>query len=142
MKKPENPFRIFYDRAYDYFTASFVRRVFFFSLVAVFIISVIMQFFEANLLLSALYLACAFTSFATMVDSMQKQREFNNQIHDMKADYVVRNIEKHGEDAELGEAFSDVEQAFLKKKKREHTFSVMVKFIFTVTFIVLFGGSI
>jgi len=142
MKKVENPFRILFDRAVDYFTESIMRRVLFFSLVLVFLIATFLQFVDSWIAMQALYLACAFTAFATMVDSMKKQREFNNQILDMKAEYILRAAERHGPDADLDNAFSDAETLYLQKKKRELTFMVLVKFTFVIVFIVLFAGMV
>ena len=140
MKKPENPFRIFYDRAYDYFTATFVRKVFFFSLVVILVLAIVLQFTSPWLLQVALILAAAVCALATFVDSIQGRRVFAEQIKEIEADFVKRKIEKEGAESLAGKrsVFSAEESKFVRKKKWQYRYIIIVKFFFVVAFVAFF----
>lgn len=146
MKKTENPFRLLYDRLYDYVTARIARRIFFFSFIAVFIIAFYMQFDDSLWAACMLYAACAITAFATLVDTMQLKLEFTKQLYDLELDCIGRAIDKHGEEgineALLESAFSISEILYIKKKKREYNVIISMKFLFVIIFVVLFGTAL
>ena len=142
MKKPENPFRILWNRAYDYFTASLARKVFFFAAVVVLVLALVIRFFQDVEALSFLLLSSAVVCVgATLVDSLQSRRVFVAQFKGLEADFVRRAAEKQGADG--GEpsqkgAFSPEEISFMKKKKREYNYSILVKGILLIILLALF----
>jgi len=140
-KKSENPFRIIYTRVYNYFTYSVVRRIFFFALATVLISAIFVQIFGPHtFLLGVLLIAAAVAAFATMVDSVQAKRAFVSQLRDIESDSVMRAYENEGEEAvsKMQGLFSQMELKFMRKKKREYNYTIFVKFLFVVIFVVLF----
>ena len=143
MNKSENPFRIFFDRAYDYFTASVARRVFFFAGAAILAIAIIMRFHDSLFALCALYGACAIAVFASLVDSFQLKASFMSQLSGLEADSINRHIEQHGDLASMTDgAFSSAERGYMKKKKREFNATILLKLVFVIIFVVLFWTTL
>lgn len=135
MKKSENPFRILYDRVYDYFTASIARRVFFFSIFAVLVCAVVVRFDDSMPAVAALMFSATICALATFADSVQCRRAFVEQLRGLETDFIKRAAEK-GEPVKG--AFSAEELAFMRKKKREYNYSIAVKFLFVIILVVLF----
>jgi len=142
MKKSENPFRIIYNRAYSYFTHSVARRVFFFSGIAVLICAIVARFDDFVAALCALLVAAIICTAATLVDSVQCRRAFVQQLKGLEADYLKRTYEKQGDEglATMKGVFSQEELTFMRKKKREYNYSIAVKLLFIVIFVVLMAG--
>ena len=140
MKKSENPFRIFYNHAYDYFTDSVARRVVFFAIVAIMLCALFTQINPSWLAEMLLVFSVIIFLCATLIDSIQNRRAFLNQLKDLEADYAKRAYEKDGEAAlaSVKTMFSLEEVKFMRRKKREYNYTIFVKFVFLVIFVVLF----
>jgi hypothetical protein len=139
MKKSENPFRIIYNRAHNYFAYSIARRVFFFSGIAVLLCALLAHFDDSVWALYALLTAAIVCAAATLVDSVQCRRAFVRQLKSLEADFLKRTYEKKGDEG-LGTtkgAFSQEELTFMRKKKREFNYSIVVKAFFIILFVVL-----
>jgi len=139
MKKSENPFRIIFNRAYDYFTYSIARRVFFFAGIAVLLCAVLARFDDSVWALCALLTAAIVCAMATLIDSIQCRRGFIQQLKGLEEDFLKRTYEKKGEEglAAIKGAFSPEELNFMRKKKREYNYSIVVKAFFVILFVVL-----
>lgn len=143
MKKTENPFRILYDRVYDYFTASIARRVLFFACVVVFLIAVYMRFDDSKIAQCILYVFCTIALFASLVDTLQLKHAFVNQLLDLEADFIKRYVEQHGNlESMVDGAFSMAELSYMKKKKKEFNTTIALKFLFVIIFVVLFSTAL
>jgi len=135
MKKPENLFRIAYDRVYDYFTFNLVRRIFFFSLCTLLIFSIAMQIFQDSWFVTfALLLSAVVCAGASMIDSFISKRMFVNQMRALEADYAQRIFDKEGEEglAQMKSIFVRGELRYIRKKKREYNYMIIFKFILVV----------
>jgi hypothetical protein len=118
-----------------------MRRIFFFALSAVLISAIFTQIFGGSTVaFGVLLVAASVATFATMVDSIQGKRAYNEQVRDLEADTILRVHAAEGDEglAKMGSVFSPLENKMMRRKRREHNYTILIKFIFLVIFVVLF----
>lgn len=136
-RKIENPFRILYDRAYEFVTDSIPRRVFFFSLIVVVIIVLFMQFYTSTVVTIALLVSVAVAISAILVDLMHKKQLFNQQLRGMEKDLLERLHKREGDDGltALEHAFTFQERDYIRKKTRGY--NTMIVFLFVIIIVLV-----
>jgi len=136
-KKIENPFRILYDRAYEFVTDSIPRRVFFSALVAIVVIVIFMQFYSATWVTVVLLATTIIAVGAILVDLIRKRQMFGQQIRGMEKDIIERLHKRDGDDglSALEHAFTFQERDYIKKKTRG--FNTMIVFLLVIIIVLV-----
>ena len=140
----ENILRVFYNKVYEYFTLRIARRVFFFALIAVFLCALIVNISYSSFTMQLFLSACTVCMLATLTDSVQTRSELVSQIKNLEYKHFRRLAESNTEITaiEAGPAFSQDEQNYIKRKKREITYTIIVKFVFLIFFVVFLIGGV
>lgn|GEM_PF-6727433 len=141
--KRENILYTFWGYVRQYFTLRPMRVVFFFSLLAVFFAAVAVNLIGGGFILKVFLGACAFSCLSTMVDSVQAKSEFTGIIasmeHKNRRVHNRRSVNKplDFETDESVAAFGADEVSYIKRKKREFNYLIVIKLIFMIFFIAL-----
>ena len=139
----ENILRVFYNRVYEYFTLRGARRVFFFALIAVLITALIFSIVNTPFTIQLFVSACTVCVLATLTDSLQAKAELNEEVKKIEYSQFKRMAERYGDQTaeEVGPTFSQEELFFIKREKRQINYSIVIKLVFLLFFVVfLFGG--
>lgn len=113
----ENILQTYWGYVYGYFTLRGARKVFFFSLLAIFVAALMVNFWGTDISYKILFAACAVCVLSTLVDSFQVKSEFLSEISNI----------------ELGPG----DEFLVKKKRRDLNYGITIKFVFLAIFLVL-----
>jgi uncharacterized integral membrane protein len=133
-----NIFSAAFRRVYGYFTENWVRKVFFFSLCLMLAAVIIVQITTSTLTSALLIVSAAFAIGVSAVDSFITRREFVLGVQYMEYNHYARIAEEQGEEAlhSAPGTFSEGEIAFIKRKRRGFTYSILMKVILIVILVV------
>ena len=135
----ENFLKVGWYRIHDYFTSRPMRKVFFFSLLFVIITLTIVIVYNVNFTLRLFFAAGAFASFISLADAFITKAEFTKKLE--KLEYNRYKMRAKMEEGPLYEKkdgiFEEEERRYLKRKKKEHNYTVAVKFFVFAIFVFL-----
>jgi hypothetical protein len=140
----ENFFYRLYARIRDYFTKSLVRKVFFFALCSLAGSALLSLVTGVSELMFVAVFSAMICFGSSAVDSFTARKEFLETVYQTEYEYFLRKVEEVGEEEalEADGPIGENEMRFVKRKKREFGYSIIIKVVFIIFLVVLLVGMV